>query len=148
MAYRSYNAGREISHVSADARNSERVNEVNRNVNDIRSEILTLKIQLQALMEILAERGVEPEAVNAKIEEIMTRPETFIPTTKLSMSCPKCGKTVIDNGNTPLVGTCLYCGEVVKFAPLFKIGVQEPEQPQTQTDSYTDPLSDPFSDNL
>ena len=127
--FRSYtNAGNGIERISAESRTREKVAEVNRDVNDIRSELLSLKIMVEAMMEIMAERGVEPEQINAKIQEIASRPDTFMPTTKLSMPCPRCGRLVLDNGNTPLVGTCLYCGEVVKFIPVFETGDKEPEQ--------------------
>jgi hypothetical protein len=54
------------------------------------------------------------------------------------MPCPRCGRLVLDNGNTPLVGTCLYCGEVVKFIPVFETG--DKEQEQSQSDSITEDL--------
>ncbi|MBQ2605352.1 MAG: hypothetical protein II667_05885 [Clostridiales bacterium] len=119
------NAGGGVESVNADARQAGKVTEVKRDVNDIRSEILSLKIMVQAMMEIMNERGIETEAVNARIEEIMTRPETFVPTTRLSKPCPKCGRIIMDNGNTPLMGSCLYCGEEVKFVPLFETGSEE-----------------------
>ena len=68
------NAGGGVESVNADARQAGKVTEVKRDVNDIRSEILSLKIMVQAMMEIMNERGIETEAVNARIEEIMTRP--------------------------------------------------------------------------
>ena len=132
------NAGNGIERISAESRTREKVAEVNRDVNDIRSEILTLKIMVKAMMEIMAERGVEPEIINAKIQEIASRPDTFMPTAKLSTPCPRCGRLVLDNGNTPLVGTCLYCGEVVKFIPVFETG--DKEQELSQSDSITEDL--------
>ena len=127
--FRSYtNAGNGIERISAESRTREKVAEVNRDVNDIRSELLSLKIMVEAMMEIMAERGIAPEQINAKIQEIASRPDTFMPTTNLSLPCPRCGRLVLDNGNTPLVGTCLYCGEVVKFIPVFETGDKEPEQ--------------------
>lgn len=126
------NAGNGIERISAESRTAGKVTEVKRDVNDIRSEILSLKIMIQAMMEILAERGVETEAVNARIEEIMTRPETFTPSTRYSKPCPKCGRIIMDNGSTPLLGTCLYCGEEVKFVPLFETGSRQPEQPDPE----------------
>ncbi|MBR6211260.1 MAG: hypothetical protein IKQ81_08935 [Clostridiales bacterium] len=122
------NAGGGVERINADARQAGKVTEVKRDVNDIRSEILSLKIMVQAMMEIMNERGIETEAVNARIEEIMTRPETFVPTTRLSKPCPRCGRIIMDNGNTPLMGSCLYCGEEVKFVPLFETGSKEPDQ--------------------
>lgn len=126
------NAGGGVERVNADARQAGKVTEVKRDVNDIRSEILSLKIMVQAMMEIMNERGIETEAVNARIEEIMTRPETFVPTTRLSKPCPKCGRIIMDNGNTPLMGSCLYCGEEVKFVPLFETGSKAPDQTESE----------------
>lgn len=122
------NAGGGVERINAEARQAGKVTEVKRDVNGIRSEILSLKIMVQAMMEIMNERGIETEAVNARIEEIMTRPETFVPTTRLSKPCPKCGRIIMDNGNTPLMGSCLYCGEEVKFVPLFETGSKEPDK--------------------
>ena len=124
-------AGDGIERVNADARQAGKVTEVKRDVNDIRSEILSLKIMVQAMMEILDEKGIKTEAVNARIEEIMTRPETFMPYDRMSKPCPKCGRIIMDNGNTPLVGTCLYCGKEVKFVPLFETGSEDADLSQT-----------------
>lgn len=126
------NAGGGVERINADARQAGKVTEVKRDVNDIRSEILSLKIMVQAMMEIMNEREIETEAVNARIEEIMTRPETFVPTARLSKPCPKCGRIIMDNGNTPLMGSCLYCGEEVKFVPLFETGSKEPDQTESE----------------
>ncbi|MBR5678816.1 MAG: hypothetical protein IKX20_11915 [Paludibacteraceae bacterium] len=112
----------EIKNITAEGRNAGRVNEVNRSVNDVRSEVLSLRIMVQAMMEIMADRGISPDVINAKIEEITNRPETFDAPRKLSTNCPGCGRLILDNGNTPLTGTCLYCGKVVKFAPKFESG--------------------------
>ena len=121
------NTNNAINNVTTEARNSERVAEVNRNVSDMRSDILRLKIMVQAMMEIMIERGVDPSLIDAKIDEIMDRRETFMPVRKASKPCPNCGRTITDNGSTPLTGTCLYCGTVVKFPPEFRTGNNEPE---------------------
>ena len=126
------NYGAEYKNASAEARNSERVAEVNRNLTDLKSDILRLKIMVQAMMEIMVEQGIDPERINAKIDEIVSRPETFNPTMRASMPCPRCGKNIIDNGNTPLTGTCLYCGTVVRFPPHFDLGNKN-GQPQDPT---------------
>ena len=59
------------------------------------------------------------------------------------MPCPRCGKNIIDNGNTPLTGTCLYCGAVVRFPPHFDLGNKN-GQPQEPT---LDPTLDPTQDS-
>ena len=96
------NYGAEYKNATAEARNSERVAEVNRNLTDLKSDILRLKIMVQAMMEIMVEQGIDPERINAKIDEVVSRPETFNSTGRESMPCPKCGKQIVDNGNTPL----------------------------------------------
>ena len=121
--YNTYNNNlSEIKNISAEGRNAGRVNDVSRSINGVRSEVLTLRIMVQAMMEIMADRGVDPGIINAKIEEIVARPETFDAPEKLSTTCPGCGRLILDNGTTPLTGTCLYCGKVVKFAPKFVPG--------------------------
>ena len=81
------NYGAEYKNASAEARNSERVAEVNRNLTDLKSDILRLKIMVQAMMVIMVEQGIDPERINAKIDEVVSRPETFDPTMRASMPC-------------------------------------------------------------
>ena len=69
------------------------------------------------MFQVMVEQGVDPNLINEKIDKIMADPKTFMPSEKDSMPCPKCGRLVLDNGTTPLTGTCLYCGTVVKFTP-------------------------------
>lgn len=107
----------ELQGVSAEARNSERVADANRNIADLRSEILRLRILVDALTAVVIEKGVDPNLINAKIDEIASKPETFEPARKASAPCPRCGRMVLDNGKLPLTGTCLYCGEVIRFPP-------------------------------
>ena len=127
------NYGAEYKNASAEARNSERVAEVNRNLTDLKSDILRLKIMVQAMMEIMVEQGIDPERINAKIDEVVSRPETFNPTMRASMPCPRCGKNIIDNGNTPLTGTCLYCGTVVRFPPQIEMENDEEDSNGSET---------------
>ena len=77
----------------------------------------------------MIEQGVDPALIDSKIDEIVADPKTFEPSPKDSMPCPRCGRQVLDNGNIPLVGTCLYCGTTVKFTPRFDFGDQE-ENPE------------------
>ncbi len=111
-----------MRHISNESRNSERMAEVNRSVGGMRSDFMKVKIMLQATMELMVESGIDPERINAKIAEVADRPETFAPSKQDVMPCPKCGRQIPDNGKDPLVGTCLYCGETVKFIPEFKMG--------------------------
>lgn len=106
-----------IKIVTTEGRNGERVAEANRNINNLRSDILSLKI--------MVEQGVDPNLITAKIDEIMAKPETFDVVDKQSKPCPKCGRMVLDNGSVPLTGTCLYCGAVVKFPPKLSFGNKE-----------------------
>ena len=134
--FRSYNAYNDnFNNISAERRAGDKIAEVNRNVNDLHSDILRIEIMCQAMMEIMVEKGIDPDVINSKIYEIMDRPETFDTNRKAQMPCPQCGRIILDNGTIPLQGTCLYCGTVVKFPPLFKNGEQKQESeanPETQ----------------
>lgn len=133
-----------IKTASMEARNSERVAEVNRNLTDLKSDILRLKIMVQAMMEIMVEQGIDPERINAKIDEVVSRPETFNSTGRESMPCPKCGKQIVDNGNTPLTGTCLYCGAIVRFPPHFDLGNKNGQPQEPALDPTLDPTQNPM----
>ena len=116
-----YVSSNEYKGVAAEVRQAEKVQEANRNITDLKSDILRLKIMVQAMMEILIEKGIDPNLINAKMEEIVAKPETFAPSKKESAPCPECGRMVMDNGTLPLTGTCLYCGKVIRFAPKIDI---------------------------
>ena len=146
------NAQEDMRNLSMESRNSEKVSEFNRSIGDMKSDVLRVKILTQAMLEIMAEQGIDADRINAKIDEVVSRPETFDPTMRASMPCPRCGKNIIDNGNTPLTGTCLYCGTVVRFPPHFELGnkngqpqelTQEPALDPTQ-DFTQDPTQNPF----
>lgn len=128
---------KDIPQIMDSSRAAEKAAEANRNINELRSEILSLKIMLQAMTEIMIERGVEIDQINAKIIEIMDRPETLAPMGKLSKPCPKCGRVILDNGTTPLMGTCLYCGTVVTFPPVIETD-EEVEAEETTEDEGQD----------
>ena len=132
--YNGYNSDNEIKGVASESRNAERVAEANRNISNMRSDILRLKIMLQAMLEVMVEQGVDPDLINSKIEKIMAMPETFEPEIKESKPCPRCGRMVLDNGTTPLTGTCLYCGAVVKFPPKLDFGDKESESQPDEGD--------------
>lgn len=98
------------------SRNAERIASANNSMDEIRCELAKLELILQAMWKVMEEQGVEPSAINAKIDEIMeNRPKNNYQ--KKLKPCPKCGKNVQESLKTPLVGRCLFCGEVVKFYP-------------------------------
>ena len=130
IRYNNYNNTYEsFSQSSSESRTHEKVADVNRSVNDMRSEMLKLQIMVKAMYKVMIEQGVDPALIDSKIDEIVADPKTFEPSPKDSMPCPRCGRQVLDNGNIPLVGTCLYCGTTVKFTPRFDFGDQE-ENPE------------------
>ena len=97
------NTSAEIRGVSSESRNAEKVAETNRTVNDVRSEILKLKIMVQAMMELMVEQGIDPSLINAKIDEISARPKTFEQPEKETKPCPKCHKQLRADGG------CSHC---------------------------------------
>ncbi|MBR3142786.1 MAG: hypothetical protein IKF09_06460 [Clostridiales bacterium] len=122
MSYTYHSKNNDFKDATSESRNAEKVAEANRSINDLRSDVLRLKIMLQAMMEIMVEQGVDPDLINARIDEIMTRTEIFEPLEKETKPCPKCGRLILDNGVLPLTGTCLYCGATVRFPPKFTPG--------------------------
>ena len=122
MRYTYHSKNNDFKDATSESRNAEKVAEANRSFNDLRSDVLRLKIMLQAMMEIMVEQGVDPDLINARIDEIMTRTEIFEPLEKETKPCPKCGRLILDNGVLPLTGTCLYCGATVRFPPKFTPG--------------------------
>ena len=133
------NTQEQMRNISLESRTSEKVSEVNRNVGDMKSEVLRVKIMTQAMLELLIEQGVNVDRINAKIEEIIARPETFETPERESKPCPRCGRMIIDNGAIPLTGTCLYCGITVRFPPKIEVGSKEQDQVQDQN-----PTQDPI----
>lgn len=130
----------DIKNTMAESRNREKVAEVNRDVINMQSEVLRLKIIMEAMLEIMLEQGVDPNLINQKIDAIMERPETFNPVQRSTQPCPKCGHPIIDNGNTPLTGTCLYCGTSVKFAPHIPTEADAAEETEETAENSADEL--------
>jgi DNA repair exonuclease SbcCD ATPase subunit len=123
--YNSYrNNINQINESSTASRTADKVNDVNRSLNDIKGETLKLKIMVQAMLEIMVEKGISPDLINEKIDKIVEDPKTFEPVIRESKPCPVCGRTVVDNGSIPLSGTCLYCGTTVRFPPHFESPAQ------------------------
>lgn len=119
--YNSYKTNiNNLNDASTEARTANKVNEVNHNVNDLRSDVLKLQIMVQAMMEIMVEQGISVDLINEKIDKIVEDPDTFAPKMRRSEPCPSCGHMIVDNGNTPLSGTCLYCGKTIRFAPHYE----------------------------
>ena len=132
-----YNYGRTVNdfqNITNSSRAAEKAAEANRNISELKSEILSVKVMIQAMSEIMIENGVSIDQINAKINEIMERPETFEPFEKLSKPCPKCGRLILDNGTVPLTGTCLYCGTVVRFPPQIEMENDEEDSDGSETD--------------
>ena len=124
--YNSYRTNiNEINAASTESRTADKVNDVNRNLNDIKGETLKLKIMVQAMLEIMVEKGISPDLINEKIDKIVADPKTFEPVMRESKPCPGCGRPVVDNGSIPLSGTCLYCGKTVRFAPHYEAPAAE-----------------------
>ena len=70
--FRSYNAyNTNFNDISVERRAGDKIAEVNRNVNDLHSDILRIEIMCQAMMEIMVENGIDPDVINSKIYEIM-----------------------------------------------------------------------------
>lgn len=101
-------------------RSTEALADTNQRLGGVNDQIAALEIKLQAMYRVMVEQGVDPALFEAKIDEIMEERGIKVPAPQNEVkACPKCGKPVKKNGNTPLLGRCLYCGTVVKFNPTF-----------------------------
>jgi len=101
-------------------RSTEALADTNQRLGGVNDQIAALEIKLQAMYRVIVEQGVDPAIFEAKIDELMEERGTKVPAPQNEVkACPKCGKPVKKNGNTPLLGRCLYCGTVVKFNPTF-----------------------------
>ena len=101
-------------------RSTEALADTNQRLGGVNDQIAALEIKLQAMYRVMIDQGVDPALFEAKIDEIMEERGIKVPAPQNEVkACPKCGKPVKKNGNTPLLGRCLYCGTVVKFNPTF-----------------------------
>lgn len=112
-------------------RSTEALADTNQRLGGVNDQIAALEIKLQAMYRVMVEQGVDPALFEAKIEEIMEERGIKVPAPQNEVkACTKCGKPVKKNGNTPLLGRCLYCGTVVKFNPTFLS--EEPVEPEPE----------------
>ena len=112
-------------------RSTEALADTNQRLGGVNDQIAALEIKLQAMYRVMIEQGVDPALFEAKIDEIMEERGIKVPAPQNEVkACPKCGKPVKKNGNTPLLGRCLYCGTVVKFNPTFLS--EEPVEPEPE----------------
>ena len=99
-----------------NARAIERMKESKRQVDELNTSIARLDMIVCAMWELMQENGVTEEALHAKIDDIILRRKQNIYTT-VHVECPKCGKPIQESTKTPMLGRCVYCGELVTFYP-------------------------------
>ena len=104
-------------------RSSEGLADANIKLGNLKCTVTDLEIKLEAMYRVLIEKGIDPKLFEAKIEEVLKEraeaPVKLVQLENQTKTCPKCGRTVKKNANTPLLGKCLYCGTNVPFAPSF-----------------------------
>ena len=114
--------------VIINERTNESITDANIRIGNLRNTVTDLEIKLEALYRILVERGIDPKVFEDKIEEIMKEKDPVnqsvqaLQAQNQSKPCPKCGRPVKKNSNTPLFGKCMYCGLSIPFYPSFKSG--------------------------
>ena len=118
-------------------RSTEALADTNQRLGGVNDQIAALEIKLQAMYRVMVEQGVDPALFEAKIDEIMEERGTKVPIPQNEVKdCPKCGKPVKKNANTPLLGRCLYCGTGVKFYPTFISEPPKEEEQPTEQDPF------------
>ena len=133
LLYNTWNNGREktmkddlyTTMKTLGGNNADLVADTNIKIGNIGSTIAKHEIMLQALFEAMVEQGVDPELINAKVVELTDAKLAKVGNPVTAKPCPKCGKAVQETGKTPMMGRCMYCGQTVKFYPLFKTGNEE-----------------------
>ena len=104
-------------------RSSEGLADANIKLGNLKCTVTDLEIKLEAMYRVLLEKGIDPKLFEAKIEEVMKEraesPVKLVQRENQTKNCPKCGRAVKKNANTPLLGKCMYCGTNVPFAPSF-----------------------------
>ena len=114
-------------------RSTEALADTNQRLGGVNDQITALEIKIQAMYRVMVEQGVDPAVFEAKIDEIMEERGIKVPVHQNEVkTCPKCGKPVKKNANTPLLGRCLYCGTVVKFNPTFLKEEEETKKPEPE----------------
>lgn len=106
----------------SDSHTSSKLIETSSKINDLTSEIAKLEIMTQAMLEIMVERGISPEQINAKIVEVADRKSKEVTKTQVTITCPRCGKPIKESTVAPVSGRCMYCGMKVMFYPVFEPG--------------------------
>jgi len=139
-----------------NARAIERMKESKRQVDELNTSIARLDMIVCAMWEIMQEKGVDVEELHAKIDDIIMRRKQNIYST-VHAECPKCGKPIQESTKTPMLGRCVYCGELVTFYPYSSdikgnsgasVSESEPEPVEEPVKEETEPKPYNVSDDL
>ena len=109
-------------------------NDSERIIHELTNKINKFDIILQAYYELMQDKGITEEVLNAKIDEIIGR-QVKGQYGGRRKNCPKCGRTIQESYSVPMRGTCAMCGITIMFYPFEKD--DEPVQPKE-----VDPLDD------
>lgn len=114
-------------------RTNETITDANLKIGGLVGQVAELEVKLEAMYRVMLEQGIDPEILEKKIEEVMSEKTVSRPAQLPTKPCPKCGKPVKKNANTPLYGRCMYCSTNVPFYPTFKKREEnvQPEEPRT-----------------
>lgn len=115
-----YSGGTTTNITVINERTNETITDANLKIGSLTGQIAELEVKLEAMYRVMLEQGVDPELFEQKIAEIMSEKQINRPAQLPIKPCPKCGKNVKKNANTPLYGRCMYCSTVVPFYPTFK----------------------------
>lgn len=153
MAYKSYRqTSGDVSYtVTQDDHTGTKLIDTNNKLSSLASSVAKLEIMVQAMFELMVEKGIDPDLINAKLVEITDRNTAEVNVPDSTKPCPRCGKTVKELSGAPLTGRCMYCGKEVKFYPVFEVGDKAKEaeaeaQPEAGQDTMQDGLG--FNDTL
>ena len=100
--------------------------DLTRYVKELTTQMDKFDIVLRAYYELMQEKGISQEQLNAKIDDILAR-KVEVQYGGRKKPCPKCGKMVGESKTNPMRGKCMICGTDVAFYP-FEDDVKEDEE--------------------
>ncbi|SCW30277.1 hypothetical protein SAMN02910456_00404 [Ruminococcaceae bacterium YRB3002] len=103
------------AHLEAD-RAISKMKDNKRQMDELGTSIARLDMIVCAMWELMQENGITTDALHAKIDDLILRRKQNIYST-VHTTCPKCGKPIQESTKTPMLGRCVYCGELVTFYP-------------------------------
>lgn len=128
-----------------NSRNAIKLHDANKSIDELKNEITKLEMMIRAMVSIMNEQGVTTEHINEKIKLMLDDKIAKGFSNSDSIPCPKCGKTVRESAQTPMMGRCMFCGTTAVFYPF----VDEDQAAASEAaEDDNNPVNDHMFDDL